>query len=588
MRERILILTFAFGFVFIYSLFHIVVISIKNRPIKPYPLPLKIVEWASKFQVKDIFIADLDADGRSELLVEDDQGQLWWADWIGKQPSFERVPISPKDLLRFRDWRKPSQLLVGAEGNSICLITRSGNGWEKVRIPIKDSLPTSIRNRAGLLDLDGDSKYNDVLVLSDIQKLEWWQRVENGKVKLKDCLRLPRQCVYLSDVWEGRGWKLCQLMSVTPPLSNPSIGPIGATSQAHPQAPSVPPPSQPIPLFSSCAFVSEEKGKLRWKGTMAEEFRWIDADIDGDGEKERIEWWKWRNRRNELVLQFANGWLQVLDLPYNCSILIEDLDGDRQSEILVYDHTRSEKIGIALWKFDKKERKMHQQRKEWFSPKVVILSPFYPYYSITPVLDKLHSSDWSFLMTVKEGKHLQMERWWVSEKGWQSECVAVLPKPETETEEENLLLVWTGNELVAIERRHPPFWLTDLRRLFRNALSEIGLNPFVNRPLTFPPSRIWGWHSQKHRWLLLDYAFATEWGELLSVTPLGSGKELAIIWWSLPKSVNVGAFRNGMWQVNRLKKSLDYEMTRKLVLWDGSQYWTILCDGKNFVAFAEH
>lgn len=589
MRERILILTFALGFIFVYSLLHIAVISIKNRPIKPHPLPLKIVEWASKFHVRDIFVVDLDADGCSELLVEDHQSQLWWAEWTGKQPSFERVPIFPKDLLRFDNWQKPPQLLVGAEGNSLCLVTRSGNDWEKVYIPLKRLPPApmswSVSSRAGLLDLDEDSKYNDVLVLSDIQRLEWWQRVENGEVILKDCLRLPRQCEYLSDVRGGRVWKFCQLWLVTTYLSNPSVRPLGAISQAHPQAPSALPLPQPIPSFPSHAFVSEEKGKLRWKGTMAEEFHWTDADIDGDGKKERIEWWKWHYYRNELVIQFANGWLQVLALPPKCSILIEDLDGNRQSEILIYDRTRSEKIEIALWQFEKKGRKLHQQRKEFVSSGAGILSPFYPYPSIVPVLDKLQSSDWSFLITAEKNKHLQVERWWVSNKGWQSECIAVLPKPKTEGGD--LSVIWTGNELVTIERRHPPLWLIDLRHFFRDALREIGLNSFVDRPLTFPPSRIWGWHSQKHRWLLLGYAFATEGGELWKVTPLGNGKELAIIWWSLPKSVNVGVFRNGMWQVNRLKKSLDYEMTRRLVLWDGSQYWTILCDGKNFVAFTE-
>ncbi|MEZ8220951.1 hypothetical protein GG496_001121 [Candidatus Fervidibacteria bacterium JGI MDM2 JNZ-1-D12] len=595
MRARSLILIFTVAFVFVYSLCYITFVWLKTRPIKPHPLPLKIVEWTSKFQVREAFAVDLDADGCGELLVEDEQGRLWWAKWGGKQLPFEQVPFSSKEFIRMRDWRRLPQLLVGSESNFIWLITRSGSSWEKVRIPIKGLPPPPIswpiENRASLLDLDGDGKCNDVLVLSDTRKLEWWQRKDKGKIRLKDCLDLPRECTDLLDAREGRGWKVCRLTSLMPTTSHISsvigpVSPVGAPPIVLPNAPSPPPPP-----MTSYAFVTVENNKLRWKGAWAEDFRWIDVDIDGNGMKERIEWWEWRNGRNELVIQFAKGELQVLTLPQKASALIEDLDGDGQSEILVYDYTKGERVGVMLWQFDRKESKWHQKCKEFIPTQVVSFSPFFP-YSSRIIWDKPQSSDWSLLITTKQSDRFQLERWQVSKKGWQSECIAVLPEPEIEEtwllrKEDCLRVIWTGYELVVVEKRFYPLWLTEFRRLFRQALSEIGLKSLEDRPLPSPPSRIWGWHPQKQRWLLLGYIFSYEIGDLLEVTLFGSGSELAIIWCSSLDSVNVGVFRNGVWQVNRLTTPLNGEMTRRLVLWDGSQYWTILYDGKNFVAFAE-
>lgn len=585
MRKQSLLLIFTFAFVFAYGLFYTVIARLKASPIKFHPLPLEIVEWTSKFQVKGAFVVDLDADGRGELLVEDKQGQLWWAKWDGKEPTFERVPFSPKEFIWTHDWRRLFQLIVATESNNLWLITRSGNSWEKVCIPIKDLPPPPISwfigDRASLLDLDGDGKYNDVLVLRDMRKLEWWQRRENGRIELKDRLNLPRECERL-DTIKGQ-WKGCVLKLTLIPL------PPGSVSLLPPSAlPSVPPPQHPPSFTRSYAFVSAEKGKLRWKGAFAENVAWIDADIDGDGRKERIERWKWRNGKIELFVQFANGELQVLTLPQQAYALIEDLDDNGQSEILVYDYTKNESVGVILWQFDREERKWHQKRKEFISARVHSFSPSSPYGS-SIVLDKPKSSDWSLLITTKHGDRFQLERWRASESGWQSESVAVLPDPETEEnwlvkKEDCLSVIWTGHGLMVVERR---LHLRDLRIFFRRALIEIGLKFLEDHPLPSPPSRIWGWQPQKQRWLLLGYVLAYETGDLWQPTLLGSGRELAIIWLSSPDSVNVGAFRNSFWHVNKLTNSLDWQNTWRTLLWDGSQYWTILHDDRNFVAFTE-
>ncbi len=180
MRERIVLLTIVCISVsllvsgMIVGLF----VSLKDRPIKPKPLPLKTVEWTFPSKVNWVAPVDFDANGRSELVVEDENRQLCWAEWDGKKPSFEPMPIQTPKAVRYpsRFWTRQSfvvdkldQIFVAAEGSSVCIVTRSENGWQKVLATTKTlhSAGQSMYGVATVLDLDGEGNANDVLVLTD-------------------------------------------------------------------------------------------------------------------------------------------------------------------------------------------------------------------------------------------------------------------------------------------------------------------------------------------------------------------------------------------------------------------------------------
>ncbi len=301
MKERTVWLTIVslLAFFFIFSVVASFIVRLRDRPVKSLPLPLKTVEWTFQSKVKWLAPVDLDADGRSELLVEDENRRLWWAEWDGEKPSFEPVTIQTPQAVRCPSgfWARQSfvvdklkQIFVATEGNSVCIVTRSENGWQKVLATAKTlhSAGQSMHGISTVLDLDFDGNANDVLILTDFQTLEWWQRQRDGKLVLRDRLRLPKRCDYLLLWEEPLGWVRCGLM---------------------------------LPSFPNLAFVSVEKGKLSWRGTFASRFLWTDADIDGDGAKDRVEWVKWLNNKEELLVRFADGKTQGLKLPSNCLVV---------------------------------------------------------------------------------------------------------------------------------------------------------------------------------------------------------------------------------------------------------------------------
>jgi len=575
MRERTfwLIIASIPAFLVIFSVVAGLIVRLKNRPIKPQPLPLKTVEWTFPSKVNWVAPVDLDADGRSELLVEDENKRLWWAGWDGKKPSFEPIPIPTPRLVYYPSgfWARQSfvtikldQVFVAAENNSVYIVTRSKSEWQKVLTTAKTLCTFGIYGVAEVLDLDGDGNANDALVLTDFQTLEWWQRKKDGDFMLRDQLKLPKP--------SNRLYRLRQLVYC--------LGRRGAETNSGLES---------YALWSpvSIAFISLEKGRLRWKGDSIQKFFWTDADIDGDGEKDRVEWLEWRNGKQELFVCFANGEVKAIKLPERCDVAVRDLDDDGQAEIFVYGFIQVKRNQwrkeLTLWCFDRKTR----QWRYWGAEIPVKLLIWSSQFLFGMALDKHRSGEWRLLAVTKRGNRLQVERWWLKETGWQSEVVAVLPKVNGELY--CSAAIWTGRDLLFVEDQNPA-WLKVVREgvgtLRRDIFKLAGWKTFADAPITFLPHRIWGWHPQKRCWLLLGRALSTpsSYGGHWEVTKIGSGGEMAIIWWSMPDKVRIGLFRNGVWQVGDIGKAFNYRSSRIVPLYDGSRHWVVLNDGKNFLA----
>jgi hypothetical protein len=561
MKERTVWLIFVSipAFLLIFSVVVGLIVRLRDRPIKPQPLPLKTVEWKFPSKVNWIAPVDLDADGRSELLVEDENRRLWWAEWNGKKPSFEPVPIqTPSIVLYFWAWEKRTfiakeldSIFVAVKNDSVYIVTRSENKWQTVRITAKPLVRKAINGVVGILDLDGDNSANDVLILSDFQTLEWWQRQRSGKLVRRDRLKLPKP-YELYRLRTTLGWKSCALW-----------------------------------LPGSIAFASMEKGRLLWKGESAQKFFCTDADIDGDGAKDRVEWVEWRNNKEELLVRFADGKVQALKLPEECSVTVRDLDGDGQAEILLLGFTKTTRHELLqkliLWRFDRKTRRWLRWRKEiaWGC------SMSSPQRLFGMAVEKPQSDGWGLLTITKRGNRLQVERLRLKETGWQSEFVAVLPKVKGEAHRSTG--VWTGSDLIFVEDQNPE-WLLLLRDAageFRQAIFHlIGLKSLAKAPTTFAPHRIWGWHPEKRRWILLGHALSTpsNYEGHWTVTRIGSGNEVAIVWWSAPQKVHIGLFRNGVWRVGDIGEDFDHRNSRIVPLHDGSRHWVVLNEGEKFLA----
>jgi len=280
------------------------------------------------------------------------------------------IPITRSVYYPSWFWARLDQVFVAVENNSVRIVTRSENEWQKVLVTTKTlhSAGQSIYEVAKVHDLDVDGNANDALVLTDFQTLEWWQRQKNGRLVLRDQLKLPKRCSYLLRWEEALGWVGCGLM---------------------------------LYGFPNLAFISMEKGKLRWIGSFAFRFLWTDADIDGDGAKDRVEWMKRHNKKEELFVRFADGKVQALELPEECSVTVRDIDGDGQAEIFVSNFTQAEhnqwRRELTLWRFDRKTRQWHRWRNETvYGLRTLSLQTLFGM-----AVEKSKSSDWSLLTVTK-------------------------------------------------------------------------------------------------------------------------------------------------------------------------------------------
>ncbi len=346
-----------------------------------------------------------------------------------------------------------------------------------------------------------------------------------------------------------------------------------------------------LPGFPNLAFVSVEKGKLRWIETFASEFLWTDADIDGDGLKDRVECLGWHSGKRELFVCFANGEKKALKLPERSNVVVRDLESDGQAEILTHSFTQLKRgqwrKELTLWRFDRKKKKWRHWSAE-IPLEIPLRSEQFPSGTVFGMaLDKRKSGKWKLLAVTKRGDRLQVESWWLEEKGWQSEVVAVLPKVSGELDYS--AAIWTGSDLLFVEDQNPAWCklvrgaIGGLRQVF---FDLVGWKEFADAPITFLPHRIWGWHDERRCWLLLSRALSTpsNYDGHWEVTKITSGNKMALVWWSTPNKVHIGLFRNGVWQVGDIGKAFDYRRCRIVTLYDGSRHWVVLNEGKNFLA----
>jgi hypothetical protein len=531
MWRKIVWLVVIVFFAFQFSL--VIIVWRQNRPIPHRPLLLQQVAWKFPNDVFYLWVADLDADGIDELVMGDIKGHYWWAEWTGKPPRFEpipvpTVPISSRVLIY--SWQRSGQLIVDKIGKRIRLITRSGDQWCSKFITALDAV---------VGDLDGDGQRNDALLLITPKKIEWWQRTKDGRFVCRDQLTLPRPFNGLVDESYGSWfrWRLHGL--------------------------------------KSNGFFCIENGRLCWKGAFANDlewFEWKNTDLDGDSKDDHLEFWRRSNKQCELVIKFANGKFQMIKLPLlSYATFVTDLDGDGRSEILLMEGPR-ESLRLRLFRFDLKQQKF----LEWVSPTInLMLVGEELFYSL---LQHPYKPSWALFLTVKQGNRWQVERWWVSGKGWQSELVAVLPKVVS-SKGDRVMEGWSvyqiGKVLLLVERRERPEWWRKFQELFCDLCSEIGLNVSFGECQT-PHRRLWFWDEKKRRWFVLGYVLPDiaredvfrEWIEPIN---LGSAEEFGILWWSSPLTAHIGRFFDGVWQVSNLNVPLQFPVT----LWDGERYWVI-------------
>lgn len=296
------------------------------------PLPLRTVTWQEVGVIKGI--ADLDADGNDELLVQDKRGRWWWAQWSEKAQKREPIPVPAKArLFWFQEvWQdKRPEVLIFVSNQQGIVITRSRNGWEKYVAKKVFKL-----TRTALTDLDGDGHLNDALLV-DGRHLLWLKREPDGRLRQQDRLTLPRPFSVPIHVNQFDGWWYC---------------------------------------WAKRYFILEN-GRLKWSGLKGHHIYWTRADIDGDGQIDQVQWFELSRFKRLKKMGIAQEtevrvWLSKfrqttsfivpMSMVFCDPPLVCDMDGDGKAEIVALVPDQHKLIQrLTYWQYDLTKKRWLQK-----------------------------------------------------------------------------------------------------------------------------------------------------------------------------------------------------------------------------------
>ncbi len=371
----------------------------RKRHIPTEPFPIHTVTWQEVGTICGV--VDLNADGNDELLVQDKSGRWWWVQWGEKKQQRELLPVPAKAKpFWFQEaWqdRRP-EVLIFMSGNQSVVITRSHNGWGK-HVAKQVLKPT----KTALTDLDSDGHLNDALLV-DGRHLLWLKRSRDGTLYRKDRLTLPNPFVKV-DAYQTDGWWRCWV------------------SRRH---------------------FTLEGERLKWLTGDKVYFYWTKADIDGDGQIDRVEWWetlRFKRLKKVGVVEETEVqvWLSKVHQPSSFTVpmtmaflrppLVCDLDGDGKAEIVAMVPDQSKFIQrLTCWRYDPLKKRWSQQSTQPMRVKSAsfgwergFMVEEFDWTRGFKIGEFQKGKKVSLLMLVDEPRGVTVWQWRLEQDGWQGE-----------------------------------------------------------------------------------------------------------------------------------------------------------------------
>ncbi len=497
----------------------VVTVRLAWRP-QPERLSLQAVVWSWRDEMKTLHIVDLNADGRDEIVFCDANG-WWWAEWDGQATMPQKMPIPAKArVVCANRLGLPSNILVAslevqpASRNNpairnLWLVTRARGEWRTL------SRKGRRTKRVRVTDWDGKGRADDALLLLDERTMEWWQRDNEGNIRLRVRQRLPDN----------------------------------------------------IALSKSAMFNSGE-----WV--------WMKADIDGDGQIDRVQILQQDvAATSDVRIVLSNGQIHTLRCPNVSSsdITIGDFDGDGRAEIWCMRLSNDwEKLQLACYRFDPLKHRFVtafrtevQRPREGFCDCYSMDVAFVGNWHEWAIERDQQGQRWLFVPAYKRGRKV-IARWrWVKGK-WQP--AQDIPMPH----QDGFRLLWTGDGFLAFEWRRRPLIAVLFFQLSNWVREHLREKPLYFRPA---PSDLWVWQEGKG-WRMIDHLTAYGYDTVMPYwKPCGDldgdGQSEVFVW-----ELNgwwVGQWREGKWRRSQLCE--DY--TEPIgILRDGRRRWLLGWDGK--------
>lgn len=553
-------------------------------------LPLHIVSWSWQGKgVGYLSVVDLDADGRDEIVFCDDSG-WWWAEWDGKPPIFQKIPIPtqakgrslsnipnlPSNIFTAHPFPLPAPSSPSATpmgfalaGPSvptatvappaptpppntsrpidIWLVTRAKEQWKVVsrQIHISTSQPEP---RVSVGDWDRDGRANDVLFTVNDRAAEWWQRDEEGNIRFHARIKLPAKTFpkVLSPIAEGFSYR-------------------------------------------------DGSDDVAWRlADIDGDGKFDKVDIDGDGKIDKVEV---KIKRQSLKLTtmlsitLSSGCKFSLKFPDEMSFAVKDFDGDGRTEVFGWMSPSSDELHLYCWDFDAKARCLVTALREKVLYSYGLFLPG-DIYALAFTRNK-DGFQWLLVPALK-GKQKVIARWRIENGKWRQMDDIPLPNQSV------FGLLWVGDGLLALEGRHigmASFVLISIEMWLREMIAEFFSELFdkhfsLTTIITFP-FNLWGW-KEGEGWRLLDHLTGEVHGypdSLLLIPNIppwvthgdldGDGREEIFFreprsrWW-------IGQWKDGRWRKSRSIEGFTYPFC---IIRDGKQRWLLGSGGaKRFIA----
>jgi hypothetical protein len=414
------------------------------------PIRIKQITWVAPTGSGWLYAIDLDNDGNGEVIVEA-SGHYWWLRIEGDKCVAEEMPVKHFTQINNTEMLKTA-LPVIQNGRLLLLRKRGKWVWQRVAENVNHALVT---------DLDGDSKWDDLIVLKLRPRCQiiWFEIDFEGYAHFRDAVSFPKPSHNNIWLWDR---------------------------------------DQAVEIMNGNYTIWVWDGRLRGdKGS------WIlkREDLNGDGKDDLIRMKKeWQRSLVQIVANLSGQdeevSLTLKKLWLRDQIHFGDLNGDGRKELLALGDFSYSPFLFRFW--------IEGRRWRWEQIRVGAEREF-------AGMIRVKNRDWFLLWNSDQGKLVAI---WREKSGWKRKIWrfrvtrwSTLHRAMVKQDDKGWFLVMT--RIQSLEQH--PFWGRWLQIVERLRQNKVPVPPFLLPTKWDEFRQVWRWDEQKLSWKLEQLIHEDDW-----------------------------------------------------------------------------